>query len=328
MSRFIVVVKSIEQKAVEDAAFASQAFPEAYNGEGRRFTMNGSLQVVQQHVEDLHEKTMQTLQEKHDQERISVLDQGVTMISGLISSAVDGIQTSKGKEQIEVYKNEKEILEDDRQRTLQEVIVASVDAGRIADRIIYLQRTKTLQAVETAVQEAMSAFVLETSNQMSWTPHAAGSQVTPNVGAQMPELSRGRSADLGLATGRGMLFSGSHPDTSPDDGAGAEKPTYGRSKHDEKILGDAWTILMQCVDEDEATFRRSIEVLFHCLDLDNNGAIDILELSKGLSSFGANLSVVQVAALRDDFDTNRDGEITVSFVVISQLSASYKILKK
>ena len=49
---FILVVKNIEKKACEDPAFARAAFPAAFNGKGRRFTM--SAVDIGDQVKELH----------------------------------------------------------------------------------------------------------------------------------------------------------------------------------------------------------------------------------------------------------------------------------
>ena len=97
--------------------------------------------------------------------------------------------------------------------------------------------------------------------------------------------------------------------------APATKRASSNSKANEQtkqVLTETWKLIMRCVDDDEKSFKKSIEVLFSMFDRDGDGTIDIAELTRGLSALGVNLSPAQVAALRDTMDTDQDGTISMS----------------
>ena len=236
---FIVVVKNIEKKALDDAEFAERAFPMAFSGEGRRFTLKSSAEVIKEEVDGVVASLPLTFEGIKEVAIVpgsqpplqSILKNdssgGNRASSGKKNGNVQNEEQKSDNNQIKNVKSaegkwltseEEKLYGEDLRRTLEAVIVASIDTERIADRIVHEQRSQALDVIETAVQEAMKAFVAETSKQMADASSAGrqplsgvavGEQVTP--GRRDPrrsELNRGNSAKAGSASKRGVLFLG------------------------------------------------------------------------------------------------------------------------
>ena len=93
----------------------------------------------------------------------------------------------------------------------------------------------------------------------------------------------------------------------------ARRQSYSRPQIEEQNFGgeeDTWHKVLEIVNKNPNAWERSCAMLFSALDRTGCGKVDIVQLQKGLSSFGIQLSQQETLAFHRALDAN--GNSTIS----------------
>ena len=80
------------------------------------------------------------------------------------------------------------------------------------------------------------------------------------------------------------------------------------------LAEEAWRALIHHIKADPSR-AGAIKRIFEQMDTDGSGGLDILELMKGLTLLGLELTPEHVAAFAADLDENNDGQVCVKCCV-------------
>ena len=221
------MVKNIEKMAIENPYFAKAAFPEAFEGQGRRFTE--IKEAIGQGMQELHSRTIGTVKGRYNG-------------NNLFGDLFGGKTGNFGHD----LRTEADIWEADMQLSVEEVLAGSIDLQRIADRVTMEQNRQAQSAMLAATKELGSNLKLpwefqdnDDGNDTTCTDRAFAGKPSPVPAASLPSTSPKQ-----LNEGEQQI------------------PTISKSDVNNVVLVSAWKEVLRVANENREQWQRTLPVLF------------------------------------------------------------------